>query len=77
MSPLGFYDEQGKATGVAIDIFQHIVQKLELDVDITLGIPGKRVLFMLKEGEADGIPFIRKTRERETFLDYWSGPSLY
>ncbi len=72
--PLGFY-EDNKVTGIAIDLFQAVMTKLGKEVNFKL-LPGKRVLHMLKKGEADGVPFIRKTPAREAFLNYCHEPLL-
>ena len=73
--PLGYYDEAGKVDGVAVELFTTVMRNLGHLVTIEL-MPGNRVLHMLKEGRADGVPFIRKTSERQAFLDYCETPLL-
>ena len=67
--PLGFYDEQHEVKGVAIDIFNQVMGNLGHRVNFEL-LPGNRVIYLLKEGKAHGVPFIRKTESRQQFLDY-------
>ena len=67
--PLGFYDEQHRVKGVAIDIFKQVMSNLGHDVSFQL-LPGNRVIHLLKEGKTHGVPFIRKTDSRKEFLDY-------
>ncbi len=67
--PLGFYDRNEKVQGVAIEIFDRVMKNLNHEVELEL-LPGKRVVYMLKDGLADGVPFIRKTDRREQYLDY-------
>jgi len=67
--PLGFYDNNEKVQGVAVEIFGRVMKNLNHEVKIEL-LPGKRVVYMLKDGLADGVPFIRKTTQREQYLDY-------
>ncbi len=74
--PLSFYDEQRQVQGVAIEIFKKVMDNLGHKTVLEL-LPGKRVIHMLKNGQADGVPFIRKTSKRETYLDYSQEALLY
>lgn len=73
--PLGFPDSDGTPTGVAIEIINLVVENLGHEVTIEFQ-PGKRVLKALQDGDADGVPFIYKTPQREEFLDYCTEPLL-
>ncbi len=67
--PLGFYDDNQQVQGVAVEIFQQVMKDLGHNSQLEL-LPGKRVIHMLKNAQADGVPFIRKTPKREKYLDY-------
>jgi len=67
--PLGFYDSNKKVQGVAVEIFERVMKNLNHEIELEL-LPGKRVVYMLKDGLADGVPFIRKTDRRAQYLDY-------
>ncbi len=74
--PLGFYDDKQQVQGVAIEIFKKVMGNLGHNSTLEL-LPGKRVIHMLENGQADGVPFIRKTPKREVYLDYSQEVLLY
>lgn len=63
------YVENGKKTGLLVDIVQEAFQRAGLVVDIQI-MPWARCLADVRAGKVDGIFSVYQTRERKEFLTY-------
>ncbi|WP_020407189.1 substrate-binding periplasmic protein [Hahella ganghwensis] len=67
--PLEYTGDNGKPTGIAVDIVRKIMASLGHQVEINIH-PWSRSLDLVRKGNADAIFTAYRTPERETFLDY-------
>jgi polar amino acid transport system substrate-binding protein len=63
------YVENGKKTGLLVDVIQEAFQRAGIVVDIQI-MPWARCLADVKAGKVDGIFSVYQTRERQEFLTY-------
>lgn len=63
------YEENGKFTGIDVEIIQEICKRLQIDPDIKK-LPWKRCLKAIREGDAHGTFGIYRTEKREGFMYY-------
>ena len=63
------YEENGKITGIAVDIVEEVFKRMEQPITIKI-YPWARAIRYIEKGTADAIFTAYKTSERETFADY-------
>ncbi len=66
------YMENGKLTGLHIDLIQAVADELELTVKFK-SLPWNRGVFDFKQGKYDAMSYISRTEERETFAHFLKG----
>lgn len=66
------YMENGKLTGIHIDLIQAVADKLELKVKFE-SLPWRRGLFDLKRGKYDAMSFVSHTEERAQYAHFLEG----
>ena len=69
-------EEDGKVTGMAIEIFQEVSRRMGFEADIR-ALPFKRLLHYLKNGTLDGAIQIYYNPEREKFIIYSEVPGYW
>ena len=67
--PYCFVDENGKAAGFSIDLFNAVADAVGLKVNIKVGIWSK-IKKDLAEGKIDALPLVGRTPEREELFDF-------
>lgn len=67
--PPFYWEEAGQVQGVAVDLVHELFSRMDRRVSLTL-YPLKRALEYTREGRADGIMILIKTKERSVFLEY-------
>ncbi len=67
--PFAFLDSMGRAKGITIDLWQAWSRKTGIDVDIRL-VPWQTALEMVKDGRADAVGGIFRTKEREPYYEF-------
>lgn len=64
------WKEQDTLVGASIDISRSIFQNLGLDVKVSYEGPWKRVLMSIKQEKIDFIPALKKTSDRQQYLEF-------
>jgi|GEM_PF-1007757 len=67
--PPFYWDENGKVSGIAVDIIDELFGRLDIETEVTL-YPLKRTLSYAKQGKIDAIMILIKTAERSGYLHY-------
>ncbi len=67
--PYCIVDEDGNASGFAVDLFMAAAEAAGLDVKIKIGLWNK-IKRDLAEGKIDALPFVGRTPEREMLFDF-------
>lgn len=67
--PPFYWYENGKVSGIAVDIIDKLFKRLNIETDVTL-YPLKRTLNYAKQGKIDAIMILIKTTERSEYLYY-------
>lgn len=67
--PYCIVDEDGNASGFAVDLFMAAARAAGLDVKIKIGLWNK-IKRDLAEGKIDALPFVGRTPEREMLFDF-------
>jgi polar amino acid transport system substrate-binding protein len=66
------YQENGKLTGIHIDLIQAVADELGVNVKFE-SLPWSRALFDFKLGKYDAMSYVSNTEERETFAYFLEG----
>ena len=64
------WKERDTLVGASIDISGRIFENLGIDVKVSYEGPWKRVLMSIKQGKIDFIPALKKTSERQEYLEF-------
>lgn len=67
--PPFYWEEAGQVQGIAVDLVHELFSRMDRRISLTL-YPLKRALEYTREGRADGIMILIKTKERSVFLEY-------
>jgi polar amino acid transport system substrate-binding protein len=70
------WTEHTELKGFHIDLIEAVATTLQIKIQIE-SYPWKRAIKMVKDGNADAITFITRTKEREKFLYYMKGNQLH